>query len=91
MTRPKMVCKILCVRLVYAKAANTYRIKPVCVHCLLAARTLGDQHSPFASVLAPRILPLGFYALFEKVKVCSRSYPTRGLDVIVQAAKKLQT
>ena len=72
-------------------AANAYRIEPVCVHCLLATGTLGDQHGPFASVLAPRVLPLRFYALLEKVEVCSRSYPARGLDVIVQAAKKSQT
>ena len=48
-----------------------YRIQPVCVHCLLAARALGNQHSPFASVLTSGVLPLRLYALLEKVKVCS--------------------
>ena len=84
----------MCIKLVYVEcnaSHHAYRIEPVCVHCLLATGTLGDQHSPFASMLAPRVLPLRFYALFEQVKVCSRSYPARGLDVIVQAAKNLQT
>lgn len=67
---------------------GAYRVEPVCVHCLLATGTLRHKHSPFPSMLAPRILPLRFYALFEEVKICSRCYPAGGLDVVVQTANE---
>ena len=66
-----------------------YRIEPIRIHCLFAAGPFGDQYSPFASMFTSGVFPLRFYAFLEEVKVCSRSYPARRLDIVVQAASKL--